>query len=1143
MNAQCELKPTSPSARAALIRLLVAVALLLLSAVLYDRLETGRVFSSREDDLASISGHKADQVAMWINERRLDALRIANSISREAFEPLSPLSGIDPRAIQTLQQELKYGPYCQVSVLDLEGRTLFSIHSDGRTPSTPRRGHLELAKGSEAPVFGVVHRDAEGNSRVNILCRVIGADEQPAWFLQLGIAVRESLDPILDSWPVASASAETLLSFRQANEVVFINKLRFRDGAELVRYPITDANLPSVQANLGRRGLYQGVDYRGREILGYLRGIPGSDWCLVVKVDRDELMAVAHRHTITLAIGVAGMLILLGWLTVSDHRKRSARLESELLRSRLQERELRDEYKTMLYSIGDAVITTDVNGSVREMNRVAEKLTGWMETEARGRPLEEVFHIINESTRAIVENPVARVLREGVIVDLANHTVLVSRDGREWPIADSAAPIRDSETKPVSGVILVFRDQTDDHEAKRRIVESEQYLSITLDSIGDGVIATDTAGRVTRMNPKAELMTGWTQQEALGRPLESVFVIINTRTRVSCRNPVSVVLEKGETVGLANHTSLLAKNGVEFQISDSAAPIRSAGRTLGVVLVFSDVTEQYRLQAALERRILALTQPLNDHTPLRFEDLFNLEDLQRIQDSFAKATGVASLITRPDGSPITEPSNFSHLCECLIRRTEKGLNRCMASNRALNLGSASGSPMQSCTNCGLWDAGASIVVGGQHVASWLVGQVRLEAVDAKQLERYSDDLGIDHTEFVSAYRKVPVMGREHFEAIASSVQLLANDLSLRAFQNVQQARFISLIQKADSALKENRQLLDEAQLVAKLGTYVMDIPGDRWQSSSILDEILGVGPDYARTTAGWRDLIHPADRESMWAYFLEVVVGQSQPFDRVYRVIRPSNGEERWLHGLGKLDLDAEGRPLRMYGTIQDVTRRKREEAELRNALHVKEALLKEVHHRVKNNLQVISSLLRLEGARMQGAESKGVLLEMRNRIRSMAILHETLYRSENLALVDLSTYLRQVAMQLVRSHASNQKGAELQLRLERLDMDIDRAIPCGLILNELISNSLKHAFPEGRTGSIIASLQPDNGRDYWLLSVEDDGIGFPNGFDLAKTTSLGLQLVDDLARQLQGEMRVHTLAGSRVVIRFPVLRPSSTSS
>jgi PAS domain S-box-containing protein len=1144
MNFLPESRTPSHSARTVLLRLSLAVALLLVSAVLYDHWETGRMFSSRAEDLEVISGHKADQVAMWMKERRLDALRIANSISREGFGSSSPFSALDRRTNQALQQELKYGPYCQISVLDPEGRNLVSLSSEGRPASMPHQGHVKRAMASETPVFGMVHRDSEGNPRVNLLCRVQGADTQPAWLLQLGIPVRESLNPILDSWPVASSSAETLLSLRQGDEVVIINQLKFRNGAELARYPISDKTLPSVQANLGRRGLYQGVDYRGREILAFLREIPGSDWCLVVKVDRDELMAVAHRHTMTLAIGVTGMLILLGWLAVSESRKRSARLESELLKSRLHERELRDEFKTMLYSIGDAVITTDVNGRVRAMNQVAEKLTGWGEAEAQNRPLEEVFRIINENSRASVETPVAQVLRKGVVVGLANHTLLVSRDGREWPIADSAAPIRENEAAPVSGVILVFRDQTDDHEAQRRIVESEQYLSITLDSIGEGVITTDTAGRITRMNPKAEHMTDWTEEEALGHPLTSVFVLVNTRTRMSCKDPVSLVLEKGETVGLANHTSLLSRSGKEFQISDSAAPIRSPdGRTLGVVLVFRDVSEQYRLQAALEHRVLALTQPLNEGNPLQFEDLFNLEDLQRIQDSYAKATGVAALITRPDGTPITKPSNFSKLCGCLIRGTEKGLNRCMASNRALNLDSTPDHNMHACINCGLWDAGASIFVGGQHMANWLVGQVRMDATDEKKLEHYSDDLGIPRAEFIAAYREVPTMGKEQFTAIAASVQILANDLSLRAYQNIQQARFISLLQKADSALKENRQLLVEAQLVAKLGTYVMDIPGDRWESSPILDEIMGIGPDYDRSVDGWGNLIHPEDRESMYEYFQNIVVGQAQQFDRVYRIVRHSNGEERWLHGLGKLDLDAEKRPVRMYGTIQDVTRRKHEEAELRNALRVKEALLKEVHHRVKNNLQVISSLLRLEGARMQGSESKGVLVEMRNRIRSMAILHETLYRSDNLALVDLSVYLRQVATQLIRSQTSNQRMPELHLKLESLAVDIDRAIPCGLILNELISNVLKHAFPEGRTGSIIASLHPEKAGGFWLLSVEDNGIGFPAGFDLAKTTSLGLQLVDDLSRQIQGSMALHSSAGSRIEIRFPVSIPASNPS
>jgi PAS domain S-box-containing protein len=264
-------------------------------------------------------------------------------------------------------------------------------------------------------------------------------------------------------------------------------------------------------------------------------------------------------------------------------------------------RQSEESLSTTLYGIGDAVLAADEKGRVTRINPVAERLTGWSEKEAVGRPLDEVFRIINEETRATAPNPVTRVLAEGVIVGLANHTALISRDGTERPIADSGAPIRGAggETR---GAVLVFRDVTAERSAEEALRKSEESLAATLYSIGDGVLATDERARVTRINPVAERLTGWREQEAIGRPIEEVFNIVNEETGAPAPNPVGRVLAEGVVVGLANHTVLVARDGSRRPIADSAAPIRDGGRaTAGAVLVFRDVTEERRASEELRQ--------------------------------------------------------------------------------------------------------------------------------------------------------------------------------------------------------------------------------------------------------------------------------------------------------------------------------------------------------------------------------------------------------------------------------------------------------------------------------------------------------------------------------------------------------------
>jgi PAS domain S-box-containing protein len=372
-----------------------------------------------------------------------------------------------------------------------------------------------------------------------------------------------------------------------------------------------------------------------------------------------------------------------------------------------------EEYlRTTLASIGDAVISTDAKGRVVFVNKVALSLLRASEAEVKGKHIDEIFRIQNEFTRQKVESPLTRVLVEGGTVGLANHTVLVARDGTEIPIDDSAAPIRGDDGE-LHGAVLVFRDisarrkaeytrrllaaivessddaivskdingivtswnngaerifgysaeemigqpisviaapdrvdemprilerirsgeRIDHYETIRKakdgrlvnisltvspvrdeegrivgaskiarditeqirirtnLAEEKERLRVTLSSIGDGVISTDDAGRVTYLNPVAERLTGWQNAQAAGRLLEEVFKIINEESRQPVENPAAKVIREGVVVGLANHTVLIAKDGTERSIDDSGAPIRvDSGGMSGVVLVFRDVS-------------------------------------------------------------------------------------------------------------------------------------------------------------------------------------------------------------------------------------------------------------------------------------------------------------------------------------------------------------------------------------------------------------------------------------------------------------------------------------------------------------------------------------------------------------------------
>jgi ligand-binding sensor protein len=218
-----------------------------------------------------------------------------------------------------------------------------------------------------------------------------------------------------------------------------------------------------------------------------------------------------------------------------------------------------------------------------------------------------------------------------------------------------------------------------------------------------------------------------------------------------------------------------------------------------------DVSQRKRAEEALEKRVLALTRPLDDVEGIAFEDLFSLPELQRLQDLFANVWGVAALITRPDGTPITQPSNFTYFCSEFIRKNEKGLRNCRISDATLGRHNPSGPIIHACLSAGLWGAGASITVGGRHIASWLIGQVRNEAQSEERIIEYARVIGADEAAFREAFARVPVMSRKTFEQVAHSLFALANQLSTTAYQNIQQARFIAERKRAEEALRESEE--------------------------------------------------------------------------------------------------------------------------------------------------------------------------------------------------------------------------------------------------------------------------------------------------------------------------------------------------
>lgn len=266
----------------------------------------------------------------------------------------------------------------------------------------------------------------------------------------------------------------------------------------------------------------------------------------------------------------------------------------------------------------------------------------------------------------------------------------------------------------------------------------------------------------------------------------------------------------------------------------------------------------------------------------------------------------------------------------------------------------------------------------------------------------------------------------------------------------------------------------------------------------------------------------------------EVILSGKPKFIAEEIVTDIKTGEAKWYQTI-KVPLKGNDGKTHVLGVAADITARKLAEEMTKKSLLEKELLLKEIHHRVKNNLQIIISLLKLQSGYVFDSRDLDIFNKSRSRIETMSMIHEKLYKSDDISRIDISTYLKDLVYHLLKAYHLNTSKIDFEMKSENIRMSIDTAIPCGLIVNELINNILKHAFPDGYTGKITLNLLRSG--ENINLEVIDNGIGIPDNFSLEGSDSLGFKLVDTLVKQLDGEIKVFNNNGTHFMIEFKELK------
>jgi len=468
-------------------------------------------------------------------------------------------------------------------------------------------------------------------------------------------------------------------------------------------------------------------------------------------------------------------------------------------------------------------------------------------------------------------------------------------------------------------------------EANRKITQSEIKQKTMLANISDVIAIINVHGMVSYTSPNIQKWFGWEPAEIIGTDAwQSIHP-----------NDVQRVRQLFEPLLKTEHYT----RTMEFRykcrdkryktIQLTATNLTGDPMIEGILLNYHDISERKSLEQALESRLVALTLPLDQSDAVQFEDLFDPVTIQRIQDEFATAMGIASIITHPDGTPITRPSNFTRLCSDIIRETEKGRNNCFHSDAELGRTNAEGPTIRPCLSCGLWDAGASITVGNKHVANWLIGQVRDETQTEEKMREYARSIGADASGFIKAFREIPSMTLSHFTAISRNLYTIANQLSQMAYQNVQQARFITDLKnaktnqfKAEKELQEAYAELTNCQSIAHIGSWKIDLATNAFTVSGEGRRIFGVKDDESPT---YEDILAClGDEERLHAtQVMQQAIHTGNPYSLEIQLSRKDTGAIRTLVLNAEIIPGPHGKAAAVLGTNQDTTDRKNAEITL----------------------------------------------------------------------------------------------------------------------------------------------------------------------------------------------------------------------
>ena len=832
-----------------------------------------------------------------------------------------------------------------------------------------------------------------------------------------------------------------------------------------------------------------------------------------------------YRNRTAAAVRVARELIL-------RLNEKSGQLEE----SKANVEQLSRQNELILRSAGEGIYGLDLQGYATFVNPAVATMTGYTIEELLGQPMHAMlFHSRADATPHPWDAcPVTATLTTGAAHQHAEG-VLWRKDGRPFPVEYISTPIREGES--IVGAVVMFNDITERKRAEEALHLSQERYTLAVNAGKVGVWDWDIESGHIYLDPILKALLGFEESE-IPNEIDAWASHVHPddlqRVMAAARDHL-----EGRTPDYAIEHRMVHKHGsIRWFLARGTALRDAYGKPYRMVGTDSDITERKEVEVMLQRVKDELEIKVEERTIelKRLNEQLLADLVMRRRAEAALAAEARFLRAQTEVAKVALSSlRPEELAQPLIEAVGRaqgyvygGLWRVQEHGHSVTLVASFGEGTAPFI-------GASLDLSDPSSLTALIIRTGQPTFRNRIWESPYGRNAITHALNAQALLGLPLIDRtgrvvgaitfadmedpERFsERDLTQGTVLANQVA----QALENSKLFSQVNQLQEQYRVVTEAINDAvfTLDAEARFTFGNAAGERLTGYR-LEELLG---------RSFTDLVAPEDLPELIDRFKRALAGEAiSPHVRADMIRKDGR---RVPIELSMANLVLDGRIIGRVGVARNISDRRQAEEQIRASLQEKEVLLKEVHHRVKNNLQIISSLLNLQSKYISDPKALQMFIDSQNRVKSMALIHEILFRSRDLAKIDFAEYIKNISVQIFRLYGAYSRKISLETNVKNIMLDVDTAIPCGLIVTELVTNSLKYAFGEDREGSIYIEFSSDCASTLTLI-VRDNGSGFPKDIDFQHIDSLGLKLVVALAQQLSGTVELDCSSGTTFKVTF----------